>query len=127
MQRRNDLFVAHAEGRLDVYLRDTPGATFDDPLTFTAGQRIATDDAAFENINNITAPNTGVITVFGDLRRTATSQFRLDGRRYRLGHIGLRSRLVASGKGTRLDPVGPRAILIVGGNTTNPTPVGNDK
>lgn len=126
MQRRNDLLVGHAEGQLHFYLRDTPGATFADPSTFAAGQRIATDDATLESINNVIAPNTGVINVFGDLRRTEIAAFRLDRRRHQLGRIGLLSRLVAPGKGLRLDPVVPRAILVVGGNTTNPTPVADE-
>ena len=120
IQRRDDVFVAHADGELNIYLRDTPGATFDDPSSFAQGLRIASDRAAFEDVNNVIAPNTGVVTVFGDLRRTAIAEFKLDGKRYHLGQVGLRSRLVAPGKGTRLDPVGPRSILIVGGNVTNP-------
>jgi hypothetical protein len=124
LQRRGDLFAAHADGRLDIYLRDTPGANFDDPSSFAEGRRVASDDASFENITNVTAPNTAVVTVFGDLRRTAVSHFRLGRATYQLGRVGLRSRLVAPGKGTRLEPVEPRAILIVGGNMTNPEPDG---
>ncbi len=120
IQRRGDLFVAHAPGHLEIFLRDAPGATFEAPASFAEGQRIAADEATLENILNVTAPNTAVTTVFGDLRRTEVSSFTLDGIRYRLGRVGLRSRLVAPGKGIRTDPDTPRAILIVGGNTTNP-------
>ena len=123
-QGRGDVSVTHADGHVDIYLRDTPGASFDDPSSFAAGQVVASDDAAFENITSVIAPNTANMTVFGDLRRTAVSQFRLGRNAYQLGTMGLRSRLIAPGKGVRLDPVTPRAILTVGGNMTNPTPVG---
>jgi hypothetical protein len=120
IQRRDGVFVAHAQGHLEIYLRDVPGATFDDPSTFAQGHRIAADDATFENILNVTAENVAVVNLFGDLRRAAVSSFTLDGTKYHLGRIGLRSRLVAAGKGTRTDPVAPKSILIIGGNVTNP-------
>ena len=127
IQRRDDVFVAHAEGLLAIDLRDTPGATFDNPSTFAEGQRIASDEATLEDVTSVIAPNTGVVTVFGDLRRTAVSRFTLDGAAYQLGRIALRSRLAASGRGRRLDPAGPKAILTVGGNTTNPAESGDER
>lgn len=122
IQRRGDVFVAHAEGSLTIYVRDTPGASFDDPSSFAQGHAVATDDALLENVTSVIAPNTAGVTVFGDLRRTAVSRFRLGAKTYQLGTLNLRSRLVAPGKGTRLDAVTPRAILVVGGNVTNPAP-----
>jgi hypothetical protein len=120
IQTRDTLIVAIANGHVEYFLRDVPGASFDLPTSFAQGQRIAADDAALQNVLNVTAPGIGVTTVFGDLSRTAADAFRLDGTRYRLGHVGLRSRLVAPGKSRRIEPVAPTSVEVVAGNITNP-------
>ena len=121
IQTLDTLIVAIANGQVEFFLRDAPGASFDVPLSFAQGQRLAADEVALQNVLNVTAPATGVTTVFGDLRRTAVHAFHLDGTRYQLGHIGLRSRLVAPGKSRRIEPpVPPTSVQFVAGNITNP-------
>jgi len=120
IQTLDTLIVAIANGHVDFFLRDVAGATFDLPASFAQGQRIAGDDAALQNVLNVTAPGIGVTTVFGDLRRTAADAFHLDGTRYQLGRMGLRSRLTAPGKSRRIEPVAPTSVQFVAGNITNP-------
>jgi hypothetical protein len=120
IQTRDTLIVALANGHVEYFLRDVPGASFDVPGSFAQGQRIAADDAALQNVLNVTAPGIGVTTVFGDLSRTAADAFRLDGTHYQLGRVGLRSRLVAPGKSRRIEPVAPTSVEVVAGNITNP-------
>jgi len=120
IQTLDTLIVAIANGRVEYFLRDVPGASFDVPTSFAQGQRIAADDAALQNVLNVTAPGIGVTTVFGDLDRTAADAFLLDGTRYQLGRVGLRSRLVAPGKSRRIEPVAPTSVQVVAGNITNP-------
>jgi len=120
IQTRDTLIVAIANGRVEYFLRDVSGASFDVPTSFAQGQRIAADDAALQNVLNVTAPGIGVTTVFGDLSRTAAESFLLEGTRYQLGRAGLRSRLVAPGKSRRIEPVAPTSVQTVAGNITNP-------
>jgi hypothetical protein len=120
IQTRDTLIVAIANGHVEYFLRDVPGASFDVPTSFAQGQRIAADDAALQNVLNVTDPGIGVTTVFGDLRRTVAESFRLDGSRLQLGRVGLRSRLVAPGKSRRIEPVAPTSVEVVAGNITNP-------
>jgi hypothetical protein len=120
IQTLDTLIVAIANGQVEFFLRDAPGASFDVPLSFAQGQRIAADEAALQNVLNVTAPGIGVTTVFGDLRRTAVQGFVLDGTRYQLGQVGLHSRLVAPGKSHRIEPVAPTSVQFVAGNISNP-------
>ena len=120
IQTRDTLIVAIANGQVEYFLRDVAGASFDVPASFTQGLRVALDAAALQNVLNVTAPGIGVTTVFGDLSRTAADSFVLDGTRYQLGHVGLRSRLVAPGKSRRIEPVAPTSVQTVAGNITNP-------
>ena len=120
IQTRDTLIVAIANGHVQYFLRDVAGASFDVPTSFAQGQRIAADDAALQNVLNVTAPGIGVTTVFGDLRRTGVDPFLLDGTRYQLGHVGLHSRLVAPGKSRRIEPVAPTSVEVIAGNITNP-------
>ena len=120
IQTRDTLIVAIANGQVEYFLRDVAGASFDIPASFAQGQRVAVDAAALQNVLNVTAPGIGVTTVFGDLSRTAADSFLLDGTRYQLGYVGLRSRLVAPGKSRRIEPVAPTSVQTVAGNITNP-------
>jgi len=120
IQTLDTLIVAIASGRVDFFLRPMAGASFDQPSSFAVGERIAADDASLQNVLNVTSPGIGVSTVFADLRRTAVQDFFLDGTRYHLGRVGLRSRLVAPGKSHRIEPVAPTSMEIVAGNITNP-------
>ena len=120
IQTRDTLIVALANGHVEYFLRDVSGASFDVPTSFAQGQRIAADDAALQNVLNVTAPGIGVTTVFGDLGRTEAESFIVDGTRYQLGRVGLRSRLVAPGKSRRIEPVAPTSVQTIAGNITNP-------
>jgi hypothetical protein len=120
IQTRDTMIVAIANGHVDFYLRDAPGASFDLPTSFAQGQRIAGDDAALQNVLNVTGPGVGVTTVFADMQRNFVAAFQLDGTRYQLGRMGLRSRMVAPGKSTRIEPTLPTSVEVVAGNITNP-------
>ena len=120
IQMHDTLIVAIANGHVDFFLRPAPGASFDQPSSFAQGERIAADEASLQNVLNVTSPGIGVTTVFADLRRTAVQDFHLDGTRYHLGRVGLRSRLVAPGKSRRIEPVAPTSVEVVAGNITNP-------
>lgn len=120
LQSLDTMRVAIASGQVAFYLQGGGGASFDDPLSFAQGERIALDDASVQNVLNVTAPGTAVTGLYGDLVRVVAEPFALDGKRVRLGHVGLRSRLVAPGRGTLVDPAGPTAVLAFGGNISNP-------
>ncbi len=120
IHRRETVFVTSATGSLDVYLRDAPGGSFDNPASFVQGLKIASDEIALQNVLNVTALNLGTIDLTGDFQRTAARTFVLHGRTCMLGHKGLHSRLVAAGRGVRTDPDTPRSIVTVGGNISNP-------
>jgi hypothetical protein len=113
LQSHDTLRVANASGRFEYFMRDLGGASFDSADSFAQGQLIATDDASMQNVLNVTAPNTAVTTVYADLTRTTVNPFDVDGHRYQLGRMGLRSRLEASGKGVRTEPTTPRACAPV--------------
>lgn len=100
-------------GRLFVHLGD--GADFANPQTFGDGAVVAAFDARYQNIASVVAPNQAVTTLQGELVQRSAPEFRLGGRRYRLGHRGLRLQLFATGPGTRTNVSPPRALFDVAG------------
>lgn len=100
-------------GTLSVHLGH--GADFATPAGFAAGPAIAVFDARYQNVAAVVAPNEAVTTVQGELVQRRAPEFRLGGRRYRFGHLGLRLHLTVTGVGTRTNAAPPRALFDVAG------------
>jgi hypothetical protein len=100
-------------GELAVYLLPNGGASFGNPDSFRSGTRVALYTLTIQDILTVTAPNTGLPTLVGDLRQTEASSL---GGRGKFGQNGARLRLLATGIGTRLAPDPPVATLTVAGN-----------
>jgi hypothetical protein len=111
---RGSLISVTGAGTVELFL-DEGGGDFAAPATFGDGTRIAVFAARFQNVLTVTAPNTALTTIEGELRQRSADGFRLGGRRYQLGHPGLRLQLTVSGPGTRTDPMAPRAVFEVAG------------
>jgi hypothetical protein len=114
-QLRN-VIVIDAVGSLTVYANDTPGASFDDPASFTDGTPAARFDLRIQNVLNVIAPNQGLSSLWADLTQTHARSFPVDGARHQLGKVGLRGRLEAIGQGTRLEPTTPVVELDLAGS-----------
>ncbi len=76
-------------GEFSLYFQRDPAATFDDPASFAAGEKIAT----FRRVSVVvgtsvatTAPNLIAMNVF-TARLVSSRPFELDGRRYDLGEL----------------------------------------
>jgi hypothetical protein len=91
------------------------GGDFANPPSFADGPLIASFRARFQNVAAVTAPNQAVTTLTGELLQTRAATFTLGGRRYQLGHKGLRLRMTVTGQGSRTNPSPPRAVFDVAG------------
>jgi hypothetical protein len=119
MQSRSVLEAVHAlavAGSMDVYLRQDPGAKFENPNSFKQGKVIASYAVTLQSIVSVTAPRKGVETLSGTLRQTRADRFAFSGGSRILGKKGLRLRLEATGTGRLLEPKQPRAVLVLAGN-----------
>jgi hypothetical protein len=101
-------------GELAIYSLPSGGASFGNPGSFKLGTRVARYTLTIQDILTVTAPNTGLPTLVGDLRQTEASS--LGGGRGKFGQNGAKLRLLATGIGTRLPPDPPVATLTVAGN-----------
>jgi hypothetical protein len=100
-------------GELAVYLLPNGGASFGNPDSFRSGTQVARYTLTIQDILTVTAPNTGLPTLVGDLRQTDAASL---GGRGKFGQNGAKLRLLATGIGTRLPPDPPVATLTVAGN-----------
>jgi hypothetical protein len=91
------------------------GADFADPQSFAAGPVVARFDARLQNVAAVVAPNQAVTTIEGELIQRTAPPFRIAGRRHRLGSVGSRVLLSATGPGTRTNQTPPRAVFDVAG------------
>jgi hypothetical protein len=91
------------------------GADFANPQSFAAGPVVARFDARLQNIASVVAPNQAVTTIEGELVQRSASGFRLGSRHYRLGRVGSRVLLSATGPGMRTNQTPPRALFDVAG------------
>jgi hypothetical protein len=113
-----NVFSIDAEGDLDFFFQETGGADFEQPESFRGGTAIARDRLRLQDVLTVIAPNTGLPNVNGDLTRVEAGSFVLEGRRYRFGHQGLKTRLEATGSGTRLEIDPLSAVLQLAGTMT---------
>jgi hypothetical protein len=102
-------------GRGSIAFHLAHGADFTNPQSFAAGPVVARFDARLQNVASVVAPNQAITTIEGELVQRNAPTFRLGGRRYRLGHPGLRVQLSATGPGTRTNQTPPRALFDVAG------------
>ena len=111
-----NIITTAVPGTLTIYFNEAPGGNFADPGSFGAGQPLTTHSVSYHNVLNVQAPDQGISSAFADLVQLSADSFILEGRRYRLGHKGLRERIWATGQGTRtqVDPL--RAFFLLGGN-----------
>jgi len=100
-------------GELSVYLLPNGGASFGQPDSFRSGTRVARYTLTIQDILTVTAPNTGLPTLIGDLVQTDAASV---GGQGKFGQNGAKLRLLATGIGTRLPPDPPVATLTVAGN-----------
>jgi len=118
LQARTTDDVVHAldiVGTMTVYQRSSPGATFADPLSFTAGTAVATYDMTLQDILTVILPNTGLPTLTGDMVQTAAQTLSgpLAGQKF--GKKGARLRFFATGLGHKTSEA-PTATLEIAGN-----------
>jgi hypothetical protein len=101
-------------GELAVYSLPGGGASFGNPDSFRSGTRVARYTLTIQDILTVTAPNTGLPTLVGDLRQSEAAS--LGSGQGKFGQNGAKLRLLATGIGTRLPPDPPVATLTVAGN-----------
>ena len=104
------------EGSLIVYQRPVPGASWDDPTSFTFGDQVATFKVTLQDVLTVFAPGKGLPTLNGDMEQTSADQLGGRGRGPTFGHVGARARLLATGLGTLVDPVALNSNLEMAGN-----------
>lgn len=96
-----------AKGAFRIYLRDTGGATFDDPDTFSAGRCIATFErvSIVATANTALSPSLALLTNVFTARLVASEAFALGDRNYNfrqlVGHAITQWGVAATGS---LDP-----------------------
>ena len=101
-------------GELSIYSLPGGGAGFGNPDSFKSGTRVARYTLTIQDILTVTAANTGLPSLVGDLRQTDAAP--LSGGKGKFGQNGSKLRLLATGIGTRLPPDPPVATLTVAGN-----------
>jgi hypothetical protein len=116
---RGPVFDLDGSGTLAIRLLDAPGASFEDPATFTAGNVVAAYATRLHSTLTVIAPDTGVPVLSGELVQTVADDFSLDGAWYRIGSVGTTLSMSATGLGTRTDAEAPRAFLEVAAQLTH--------
>jgi hypothetical protein len=100
-------------GDLTIYSLPGAGASFAHPATFKSGSPVARYALTIQDILTVIATDTGLPTLFGDLRQTQASALGSHGK---FGQSGTKLRLQAAGFGTRQVADPPVATLTVAGN-----------
>jgi hypothetical protein len=103
-------------GELTVYQRSGPGASFDDPSSFSAGHAVATFAMTLQDILAVFAPAQGIPTLTGDMVQTRAGRLSGGVAGHRFGKEKSRFRFFATGLGRLTDPVTLNAQLEMAGN-----------
>jgi hypothetical protein len=113
-------FSVESRGQLRVFLQTLPGATFDDPVSFTSPIVVAIAEAHIRTLVVPVAARGGAVrtSVTGTLTLSANRPFSLFGASYQLGSPGMRVRLVARGTGNVSNIYLPAAELSIAGRAT---------
>jgi hypothetical protein len=110
------VFVIDSAGMEVIYLKETPGAAFNNPASFASGTPIFTATVHYQDILNVQAPNQGIANGFGEVTQTGIAPFTLGTQTYHLGREGLMLRATTIGEGTRTDPITPKSFVVLSGN-----------
>lgn len=103
-------------GELAVYQRDSPGASFADPSSFSVGHQVARFALQLQDVLAVFAPASGLPTLTGDMRQKLAGGLFNGLRGSTFGDKGDRFRMFATGIGTLVDPVTLNAELEIAGN-----------
>jgi hypothetical protein len=112
------IFATESEGTLDFYFSDQPTGNFDDPASFTEGERVASGALAVDTTVSVFAPNSGNVTADGTFEQETSSSFELEDGSHELGEEGLEMRVSMKGQGELLDPELPRSVIDFSGDLT---------
>jgi hypothetical protein len=108
------------KGTLTVYQRATPGASWDDPISFTVGTAVAQYAVTLQDVLSVIATATGLPTLSGDMKQTMAGALSggLTGKTF--GSAGQRLRFFASGVGKLTDPAQLSSVHSIAGNWSMP-------
>ena len=95
------VFSLNTAGDTRLYFQANPNRQPTDATAFAQGVQIANYTVRVHDILNVQAPNVGIATASESLVQHLSKAFTLQGKRYRLGRVGLRQRLTATGEGKR--------------------------
>ena len=104
-----DSFSLATEGMASFYLDDDPGASFDDPDSFAAGEEVAKGALRVTDVVTVYAPDSGIATATGSLELDDASSFELGGESVSIGESGDEYRVTLTGRGTRTDALIPES------------------
>jgi hypothetical protein len=111
----DEAFAIEGAGTLTIYVAEAGGASFADPASFAAGVPVATADIIFRDLVHLDAEGLTLAVGDGELTLTTTEAFQLGDDAYRLGHLGLRLRLRASGAaGLEEGPLAGATVQVAG-------------
>jgi hypothetical protein len=112
------IFKTESEGTIDFYFNEQPAGNFDDPASFTEGERVAGGVLAVNATVSVFAPDSGHVTADGTFEQESLSSFELEDGSHELGEEGLEMRVSMTGQGELLDPELPRSVVDFSGDLT---------
>jgi hypothetical protein len=110
------IFKTESEGTIDFYFSEQPTRNFDDPASFTEGERVAGGALAVNATVSVFAPNSGNVSADGTFEQESSSSFELEDGLHELGEEGLGMRVSMTGQGELLDPELPRSVIDFSGD-----------
>ena len=111
----HNLEVLDADGELVIHHRATPGASFDDPASFSTGRRVAAYAVHYESVVTAQTADEGSEQLRARLSQQEVVPFWAEGRRHRLGAVGDRLAVDANGWSQRTSAIGPQSQAWVAG------------
>ena len=112
------IFTTESEGTIDFYFSEQPAGDFDDPASFTEGDRVAGGALGVHTTVSVYAPDSGIVTADGTFEQESSSSFELDDGSHELGEEGLEMRVAMKGQGKLLDPALPKSVIDFSGDLT---------
>jgi hypothetical protein len=114
-----EVFAIHSTGTIEFFVRDRPGADFDDPDSFAEGRRVGGGSLDVQNIITVHAPNRGIADASGLLELDEAREFEVGGEQLTIGEEGDSLRVTLAGAGTRSNAVLPRAVINFAGRAVH--------
>jgi hypothetical protein len=112
------IFTTESEGTIDFYFSEQPTGDFDDPASFTEGDRVAGGALGVDTTVSVYAPDSGIVTADGTFEQESSSSFELGDGSHELGEEGLEMQVAMKGQGKLLDPALPRSVIDFSGDLT---------